>query len=127
MYKQLIFPDELTRLFTFGGYNSEGDTDVELYDLSGTSCEQPRQLPFPVYSAAWMKSSDGNPLVCSGTSGLSGGCLEYIPSDNGWYNPGYYLNGARPLSPAAAEISGGRWWIIGGNGEAVRQKNHEIS
>ena len=66
-----------------------------------------------------MKSSDGNPLVCSGTSGLSGGCLEYIQEDNGWYNPGYYLSELRPSSPAAAEISGGRWWIMGGTGFPV--------
>ena len=115
-FSNCIFSAVLFKLFTFGGYQYETIATTEVFDLEGTTCQQPSYLPFPIDAAAFMKSSNGNPLLCGGTGGLNNSCLEYIPSSDTWVDPGYTIRERGIFNPSSAEISGGRWWVCGGTG-----------
>ena len=111
-------PVELTNLFVYGGYTFAGDVLTEVFGLGdANTCQQPADLPSFLYGAAWLKSSDGNPVACGGygQAGVTNACIEYSPSTDSWVDTGYSLSVAKE-NIAAAEISDRRWWVLGGQG-----------
>ena len=107
----------LTKLFLSGGFNTGilGErTHTELIDLGEDNliCEQPAELPSEqkTYSAACLKSKSGNPVLCGGGTME---CKEYFWGTKEWILSDFTLQ-TRRLYPAYAEISNGRYWILGG-------------
>ena len=129
IYDILLPPEPpLTKLFLSSGLNSDladAQHHAGVVDMSeaGLACQQPSQLPSDLgtTNAACLRTDGGNPLMCGGSIWGADGvesetdvCNEYDFESGQWETKDFTLLSARKR-PAFAEISDGRYWILGGD------------